>query len=356
MRWFNYFVLFILVITTISCSKKEKVKIAIMTKLSSASIVGSSEVNAGKMFMERHNITDIDIYLYDDKWLPEESVKQFKKMREDGIDILITSHVSGCVIALEDMINTEGVFCFVTGATTDVISNKDDLIFRNIQDVISEQYRIADYINERYNNILIIRDLDNFAYTEPALKYFTKKYKSNNFHLIDINISNLDYEIIRQKIEKLSFDSLYLLIGGYQVNAGNIAQLVHTVKPNTPVIYTPWMKSPTLLETAGKSIDSSVIASHYPPYGESQEIIDYLSEYQNKFGELPTYISLNVYTALEIIYEAIKKENKTPQTIKNYILNKRKFNTRFGEIEFNEYGDIDSPLYFIDNILKEFKK
>ncbi|MCK9289778.1 MAG: ABC transporter substrate-binding protein [Candidatus Cloacimonadales bacterium] len=356
MRHIKYLFIIILSIVLCTCAKQEKIKIAIMTKLSSASIVGSSEINAGKLFIEKNNIKDLEIYAYDDQWEPNESIIQFNKMRSDGIDILITSHISGCVIALEEMINNEKVFCFVTGATTDEISGKDDFIFRNVQDVISEQKSMAEFTNKHYNDLLVIRDTDNFAYTEPALKYFLKYQKLNSVHLIDISIANLNLDSLRQEIEVFDFDSLYLLIGGYQVNAGNIAQLVDNIKPKIPILYTAWMKSPTLLETAGQTIKQSIIASHYPPYGENKNIINYLNDYQNKFGELPTYISFNVYSALEIIYEAIRNGNKSPQEIKDFLLEKRVFSTQFGEIIFNNYGDIEASLYFINDILKEFKQ
>ena len=346
---------FIIIVIFSGCGKKEKVKIAIMTKLSTASIVGSSEINASKLFLEKNNEKNIEIYTYDDQWLPEEAIKQYNKVKEDGINILITSHVSSCIVAIEEMINQDKILTFVTGATTDVISNKDDFIFRNIQDVKSEQISIANYMAEKFHNLLIIRDIDNYAYTEPALKYFLENF-TNNYKIIEISISNLNLDNLRQVLSGLSFDSVYLLIGGYQVNAGSVAQLVNIYQPGLPIMYTPWMKSPTLLETAGKTIEHSVIPSHYPPLGEHPKILDYLDDYEMKFGSIPTYISLNVYTALEIIHQAIKSGNKTPEKIKEYILKNRKFETSFSEIFFNDYGDIEAELYFITDIKKEFHK
>lgn len=356
MKKIIFLLLIVILVLTTACSRKKKIKVAVMTKLSSASIVGSSEINATKMFMEKNKVNNIEIYVYDDQWNPEESVKQFHKMREDGIDILITSHVSSCIVAIEDLINAERVFTFVTGATTDVISNKDDYIFRNIQDVISEQRSIAGFMTGKFDDLLIVRDVDNFAYTEPALKYFLESFNQDNVKIIDVSMSRLNQEELINQLQGLRFGSLYLLIGGYQVNAGNIAQLVNQFNPGLPIIYTPWMKSPTLLETAGKTLEHSFIPSHYPPFGEDKRITEYLTEYAEKFGESPTYISLNVYSALEIIWKAIENGYTKPDEIKNFILNQKTFTTRFGEIEFNRYGDIDAPFYIIYDIVKEFRK
>jgi hypothetical protein len=64
---------------------------------------------------------------------------------------------------------------------------------------------------------------------------------------------------------------------------------------------------------------------------------------------------------LQILYEAISNGNKTPDSIKKYILHKRKFHTDFGDVVFNDFGDVEKDLFFteitgetIDEIIKNF--
>ncbi len=352
-------VLLIMIITLfflLSCSKKEPVKIAIMTKLVSASTVGSSEINASKIFLEDNKNNNIQIIPFDDKWDPKYTLLQYEQIKKQNINIMITSHTSSCLLAISDQVNRDKILNFVAGATTDKVTGKDDYIFRNVIDVEKEQQKIAEYMNSRYSNVLIIRDSDNNAYTEPALNYFKKYSTIKNINQIDISMDKLDLETLKKDIKKNKFDSLYLLIGGYKVHAGAISQLARQINPSCSIMYTPWMKSPLLNETAGSSLEGSILPSHYPAHGANSQVDEYIKRYIEKYGDAPTFISLNVYTALEILNMAINDGAINPDQIKKYILNKKVFNTRFGKISFDQYGDVDMPLYFITDIKKEFYK
>lgn len=344
-------------ILTQGCSGGGKIKIALMTKLESGSLVGMSEVNAARMFLEKSGIRNIEIVPFDDGWEPAKTERAYRQMRDEGIDILITSHISTCAVAIKGRINSDRVFTMVTGATTDALSNSDDYIFRNIQDVEGEQKSIAEYMNSRgFRRLLVVRDTDNSAYGEPALKYFKKYLSVKPVDVIDIRISDFDPELLKKQMGRTGFDSLYLLIGGYKTAAGSIAQLGRRINRGVPVVYTPWMKSPDLLQTAGDSIEGSIIPSHYPPRGGNPAVDSYLKSFKERYNYNPTFISLNVYTAIEIISMALSEGNRTPDSIKSYLLKKGTINTEFGTVKFNSSGDVESPLYFITDIRSEFRQ
>jgi branched-chain amino acid transport system substrate-binding protein len=354
MKNLGHLVVLIALFSLLSCGNSEKTTVAIMTKLESGSIVGSSEINAARLFLEEHRTKNIEIFPVDDAWEPKKTKLAYEEVRRRGIRILITSHVSTCALAIRDEINRDHVITFVTGATTDLLSGKNDYIFRNIQDVRYEQISIAEYINGlSRKKLLVIRDTDNDGYTVPALKYLQANLK-RQAPVIDISINRLDLDALAGKMKRHNFDVLYLLIGGYKSVSGSIAQLAKKLRPDTVIIYTPWMKTPSLLETAGKTIKDSIVPSHYPPRAETPAINDYVERFKKRFGYSPTFISLNVYSALQIVSEALAMGKRSPEEMRDYILNKRTFKTDLGDITFDEYGDTRMPLYFITDLSKEF--
>lgn len=339
-----------------SCSKNKKIKIAIMTKLESGSMVGSSEINIAKMFIEDKNIDNIEIVPIDDGWNPQKSLEAIQEVQKQGIDILITSHVSTCALAIMDSINKYGIITIMAGSTTDKLSNKDDYIFRNIPDVHEEQKSIANYINtNNWSNLLIILDTLNKGYGEPALKYFLQYASQKEIPIIKISIDNYNLDDLEQNLLKTNFENLYLLVGGYKSSCGSIAQLASKLKPNVKILYTPWMLTPLLLESAGSSINQSIIPSHYPMKGSAKEIDVFLSKFNQKFKYYPTMISLNVYKALEIMNDALQNGAKDANSIKKYLLNKKTFKTELGVVEFDRFGDAKGSFYFINEISKEFQ-
>ncbi len=346
----------VVLVCQIACGpSQKKITIAIMTKLQHGSIVGSSEVNAARLFLEDRRLDDIEIYPIDDGWEVEKARQAYHTIRQKGIDILITSHVSTCAVAISDSINKDPVLAFVTGSTTDLLSNRDDNIFRNTQDVQHEQRSIAEYVKGTpYRQLLIIRDTANYAYTEPALKYFLQYLSRSDIPYRDIDINQLDLPALEKWYREIDFELVYLLIGGYKSNAGAIAQLIHQTRPACRFLFTPWMKTPAILETAGDAIESCIMPSHYPPHGSNPNVDQYVARFKSRFGAPPTFISLNVYNALEILYTAIAAGHRQPAAIKRYLMDTRRFETTFGTVEFNEFGDVEAPLYFITDIAGEF--
>ncbi|RPI93682.1 MAG: amino acid ABC transporter substrate-binding protein [Spirochaetales bacterium] len=337
------------------CSRGHKVKIAVMTRLQSGSTVGSSEINASKLFLEERGVHNIEIVPFNDDWEPARAIEAYAEMRSQGIRILITSHVSTCALALRDSINRDRVLTMVTGSATDQLSGSDDFIFRNIQDVSIEQKSIAEYVNRMPGgSLLIIRDTDNHSYTTPALKYFREILRKPSVRVIDVSVSALDMAALESAIRRNHFDTVYVLVGGYKVVAGTIAQMAKKASPGARIVFTPWMKSPALLQTLGGAVKDAVMPSHYPPRSESRAVDEYVSGFKKRFGYAPTFISLNVYAALEILSAAIAAGNTTPDEIKSYILKTGRFETRFGAVEFDAYGDVTKPLYFITGLEREF--
>jgi len=337
-----------------ACGEKEKVTVAIMTKLEAGSIVGSSEINAARLFIEDHGIKDIEIFPIDDAWEPKKAKAAYEEVKKRGIKLLITSHISTCAVAISDAINRDRTLTFVAGAATDKLSRKDDYILRNIQDVEGEQESIAGYISAMpQKKLLVIRDLDNDGYTVPALEHFLKFMKGQP-RVIDISIRKLDLGDLEAKMKKENFDVLYLLIGGYKSTSGSIAQLAVKIRPNCAIVFTPWMKTPALLETTGGAVKNSIVPSHYPPRAKSPAVNNYIERFKKKFGYPPTFISLNVYSALQIISEAVSAGKRTPDEIRDYVLKKKHFTTDFGAIAFDDFGDVRMPLYFITDLTVEF--
>jgi len=338
------------------CSGDQKVKIAIITRLETGSVVGVSEVNAAKMFIEDRGINNIEIVPFDDGWEPAKTVKAYEAVRRRGIDIIITGHTSSCAIAISDRVNMDKVLLFETGATTDQLSDKDDYIIRNIPDVHQEQKSIAGYIKSRhFSPLLVIRDTENLAYTEPALIYFRNYYTAGQMSVLDINISNFNIARLEAGIRKQKFDAAYLLIGSYKTAAGAIAQLIIKVNPSATVIYTPWVKTPAIIETAGGSIHNSVFPSIYRERYLAAGIDSFFMKYRERYRETPTFMAINVYSALQVLHAAISSGHRDPDSIKEFILNSGTIQTDFGPVTFNRYGDAVSDLYFITDIKREFR-
>lgn len=339
-----------------ACQSKEPIKVGIFTRLEAGSIIGASEIDTVKMYLENAHIDDIKIYPFNDNWDPERIESVYKDARSQGVNIFFTSHTSTCAMELKRLtdMEKEDVLVMITGSTTDLLSNLDDNNIRVIQDVHSEQKSIGIEL-ERYQleNLVIARDTDNYRYTNPALKYFLENY-SGQTTLVDFSVNDFDISAMKTQLSTLDFDAVYTLIGGNQTISGSIAQLAYNINPQVTVFFTPWNNATTVIETAGDAIDVCIMANHYPFQGDSEVVKHYMDSFKEKYQYAPTYNSLHLYRAISILATAIKQGHTQPKDIKQYIIETQRFETEFGPMEFSPTGDVDMPLYFITDIKGAF--
>lgn len=338
------------------CQGSQPIKVALLTKLESGSLIGSSEVDAVRLYLEEKGIDNIELVPINDGWDTKQVVTAYQEARQQGIRFFLTSHTSTVALELKKLTDQEKeeVLVFVTGSTTDQLTGLDDNNIRVVQDVASEQKSIAEEISKRaYPNLLIIRDLDNNKYTEPALTYFEKYYKGK-FTVIDISIKALDMTALQSQIAEVDFQGVYTLIGGNQTVSGSVAQLAWRQNQNIQVYFTPWNNATTVIETAGEAIDVCIMANHYPFKGDEPAINSYMERFKKVYDYAPTYNSLHMYRGMALLNEAIQSGAKTPVEVKTYILKQKLFKTEFGDIIIDAKGDTDMPLYFIDKIKEAF--
>ncbi len=308
-------------------------KIALMTKLESGSLYGISEVDSAKYYLKSNEI------------------------REDGIDIIIASHPSSCALELIELVNNEDnpVIVFVTASTTDRLSGVDDNIYRVIQDVEKEQKSIAKHISmEGYDNLLVVRDTENYGYTVPAEAYFQENY-TGNMDVIDVTASEFNSSEIEGLMQRYSFDAIYLLIGNYQANSGVIAQVAVKLNNEVAIYYTPWMKTTDIIDTAGNTIYQSVMPSHYPARTIDTAVNRYIEAYKEEYDYVPTFDSLNVFKVMEVINQNLMQGKIDPVSMKKNIDNVRSYKTKLGPVDFDEFGDVEAEFFFIDDIKREFE-
>lgn len=351
-----------LALSILSCARP--VEVAILTKLEAGSIVGSSELNAARLFVEDRGDRQLRFKAFDDGWDPLKTVSAFAEARREGIRFVITSHPSNCALAIADAANGAGVLTLITGATTAELSGRDDLILRVVPDLAREQSWMAERVAETgASSVLVVRDTDNEAYTRPAYDYFAAALAAAaakrgggapRLRELLVSVNGLDLEGLRSLMEAEAYDLCYILAGSYKSAAGGIAQLSAAVAPDAPIFFTPWMRTPALVETAGPALAQARMGGHLPSRGRDPALDAYIDRFEKRFGYRPTAVSVYVYGALSLLAEAFEAGARTPEEVKARLLSRGKAETPFFTFEFDEYGDAVMPFHLIEDIAGEF--
>lgn len=338
--------------------RNKPIPVGVISAVAGAVIVGSSEFNAGDMYLEEHPESPVRMVAVDDQWAPEQSRTATRKAIDDGLRFFITSHPSKCAVAVMDLFEGPQALAIVTASTTPELTGKDDFTFRIIADGDQEQKAIAEYVHRLPGTrLLVIQDEGNLPYTAPAFAAFSSALEAKGKWRITrylANVSHFEIESLEQRVRD-DHDALFILAGSYQTAIGNIAQLFHHHHPEAPIILTPWARSPAIMDIAGPALSRIVLPSQYASRHDDPALADYFDRFEARFGYAPHAMTIGVRQGFELLDQAFGQGCRTPEAVKAFLLSKPVHQTSLGTIAFDRYGDVSETFYFFTNLERELR-
>ncbi len=335
-----------------------KIPVGIVCWMGSGAVVGSSEISAADLFLEEHKNTLIQPVPVDDQWNPDKTVAAVSAAMNKGIRFFISTHPSKCAVASIHLFAEPSALLINTASTSPALSGKDDYFLRIVADGEVEQRGVARFVMTLPGKrLLLLQDSGNLPYTDPAFKYFSEEMKSKDkWEIVHRKLAVSDFN--PQEYDALmseNFDAIYILAGSFQAAIGNIAQLFHRYHPESPIILTPWARSPAILEIAGSAISRIILPSQYPSRFDDPAYDLYFRRFKERFGYEPHAMAVGVRQAVELLDQAFSKGHQTPEAVRKYLLSTRVHQTGLGQIAFDRCGDVSQKFYFIRDVEKELR-
>lgn len=332
------------------------IPVGMVAWMASGAVVGSSEMNAGDLYLEEHPLSRLRVLPVDDEWKPEKTVPAIAAALDQGVRFFVSTHPSRCAVVSLQLFADGRALVINAAATSPALTGKDDFFLRIIPDAVQEQRAIARHISQLPGHrLLVLQDESNLAYTEPAFAAFAAELAPQGRWQIDhrrLMVSAFKPDEYRSLMAE-PFDALYILAGTFQTSIGNVAQLFHWLHPQAPIVLTPWARSPAILETAGDAIDRIILTSVYASRHETPVIDDYFRRFTARFGYEPHAMTIGVRQALELLDQAFAKGHDTPVAVKGYLLSAM-HQTSLGAVVFDRNGDVDGDYHFIADLRQEF--
>ncbi len=332
--------------------------VAVVTRSSSGSVIGSSEANAGVLFAEEVRASRLKVFPLDDHWRPAVTRQRIAEARAQGVRFFITSHPSNCAVEVAPMFgDADAALMIVAASTTDVLTGQDDGVLRVVPEVGQEQRELARHVAERgAHRILVVQDTGNRPYTDPAFREFSEELaRHGRFQIArrEVLVSSCRPDELREFLAQPA-DLLYILAGSYQPAIGTIAQLFCLQSETAPILLTPWTRSPAVMEAAGPAVRRIILPAHYPARGADPAIHSYVTRFRARFGYDPASMSVSVRQALELLDAAVRAGHRTPRQVKRWLLDHSPHHTSLGPVCFDGYGDATTGFYFLTDLRQEF--
>ena len=381
MKIFTKLLIFIILINVVifqKISAETEIKIGLLVPLSGKnSEIGKSIIKSIRIGINRIGDSSIKIIPKDTRSNPETTLREAKKLTEDGIKIIIGPVFNENLIYLDEL--NDVIFLSLTNM---IINNPKNIISAGIN-AISQLNTISKFqkMNNIKKTILLTPKANYKKEIENAIRQSNIKIKNVYYYnsdptkltkqIEDITKyrqrkQNLKDEIKRlensndvnkdKKIEKLKKSDT---IGNINFDSVLIADFDETLKSiTTSLLYTDVSPKRAYYITMNQWFDESLLKEKstqpiYFPSINKKNYVNFIDNYYKIFNEYPNQLSFLSYDLIGLVYYLIAKNDfKVDEKI---FLKKNKFKGKVGifEIKDNKINHILN-FYKVEN--GNFKK
>lgn len=325
-----------------SCNK-EPLKIGVVTALSGKAMPsGHALVESIRLFLQKNNLDNVELIPVDDEWDQNKIKDAYEFLKKKNVRFIVFGTTSSAFDVVYKELKDDDILGMVISSTSLKFKNKNDHVIRTIPNTEKEQKDIAEFLNsQNIKDLFVIIDLSNPVYTEKAYEYF-KKYFNGNTVEVSVNFKSRGYtEEIKKYYKK--YDNVYI-IAGLIGEVGITIQQLKLLNQNVNIILVPWTRSKGLKISAGEYLKDVILPSHYP-FEYSNGIKSFYEYFKRELNEEPALHAFLGYEIMQIFWETYTHGNNTPSKLESYI-SQNHFNTIFGKVSFDEYGESTKKMYF----------
>lgn len=253
----------ILILTLVSCSQSDPVKLGFVGGLTGrASDLGSQTRNGMILAVEEWNAQGglrgkpVEMLVRDDKQNPERLVQVMQELIDEQVDAFIGPSTSAMAVLAAPLANQAQIPMFGTTVTTNELNDLDDYFFRTVASTSNSNSHLTDYLidNLEISNYALVSDLSNEAYTSSWKNDFHANMASHNIENIYEQAftsgDNLALLAISQQMALIDVDMVVLVTNA--TDAALLIKQIRSFNSNTAIVTCEWAGTGLLLQLAGK--------------------------------------------------------------------------------------------------------
>jgi ABC-type branched-subunit amino acid transport system substrate-binding protein len=233
---------------------------------------------------------------------------------------------------LADEAAKTGIPTFGITSSSASLATRKDAFFRLCPTNSSQAKVVGQYYQKKgVKRLVLVTSIDNVAYADPFVDVIKE-----NFNGEIVQIPFTSGEEVSKKILDVNPDGIFNIL-----SAKDVIQVIKGIRDQRPEILigsSSWGSIEILSLYSGPALDGVLFFSlGLEIYGEEYkaEIADFENIYSMKATN-GTHYSVSI---LHILYDAIQKVGSSREAIKTYFEMPRIFDTSYGKMGMDEYGD-----------------
>ncbi len=251
----------------------------------------------------------------DDELNAEKSVNAYNTLKDWGMQFLVGSTTSACSIAVSEYTKNDNMFQLTpSGSAVDCV--KYDNVFRVCFSDPNQGIASAQYISDHNlaTKVGIIYDSSD-VYSNGIYQKFTEESAGKNYEIVSAEAftqdNNTDFSVQLQKAKDAGADLVFLPI--YYKDASLILTQANTMGYSPVFFGVDGMDGILTVDNFDTALAEGVmLLTPFAADATDDLTVNFVSQYQAKYGEVPNQFAADAYDAGYIIKQAIEAKNLTP--------------------------------------------
>ncbi len=292
----------------------------------------------------------VELIIQDDRQDPDMANQVDRELIRENVAAIVGHMTSAMTMAVMPLINAEKVLLISPTTSTSELTGIDDWFFRvaGTNDILATA--LADYLMNRTSirRMAVMFDSSNRAYTESFIKAFRTRYEETDGRLTLVasfsggNDSLRD--VISQSLLHPACDGILILACG--LDAAWICQQIRKQDPDVPIFATGWAMTPEFLEHGGNAVNGVRFIDYFDWNSRRPVYLRFQKAYLERFASPPSFASIYAYETAQILFQALSR-NPDPKLLKQSIVEIRRFEGMFQDVEIDSFGDAHRKPFLI---------
>ena len=288
-----------------------------------AAAYGNAVCNAAELAVNEINANggingfQIEYRKEDDELNAEKSVNAYNTLKDWGMQVLVGSTTSACSIAVSENTKADNMFQLTpSGSAEDCV--KYDNAFRVCFSDPNQGIASAQYISDHNlaTKVGIIYDSSD-VYSSGIFQKFVAESEGKNYEVVSSEAftqdSNTDFTVQLQKAKDAGADLVFLPI--YYKDASLILTQANTMGYKPTFFGVDGLDGILTVENFDTSLAEGVmLLTPFAADSKDELTVNFVKNYQEKYGEIPNQFAADAYDAVYIIKQAMEAKDVKPDS------------------------------------------
>lgn len=290
----------------------------------------------------------IELLVMDDKNNAETACVVDQKLAKQGVNIIIGHMVSSVAVDTVKNANENKILLISPTIATDELSHIDDNFIRVIASNKVQGYSLAKAVlrETTVRSIAIVYDENNASFARIIKENFEVQMKDSGASVVaTASFKNRsDFKNIISEVRESKAEGILLIASA--IDAGMFCQQSRKQNLRLPVFSPMWTMTNDFIQAGGADAEGAYLISQVDLENEEATYVEFQKEYQERYGESPSFSSVLSYDAVRVAAVAIQEAGTdSSDQVKDAILRVGEFSGLQGHIKLDGFGDVKNSYY-----------